>query len=36
MAETLTRERDQFFSLSPDMFCIVDLNSYFFEMNNIF
>ena len=36
MAETLTRERDQFFSLSPDMFCIVDLNSYFFEMNNTF
>lgn len=36
MAETLTRERDQFFSLSPDMFCIVDLNSYFFEMNQTF
>ncbi|MFO8141771.1 MAG: PAS domain S-box protein, partial [Marinobacter sp.] len=36
MAETLTRERDQFFSLSPDMFCIVDLNSYFFEVNNTF
>jgi PAS domain S-box-containing protein len=33
-AETLTRERDQFFSLSPDMFCIVDLNSHFFEINN--
>lgn len=36
MAETLTRERDQFFSLSPDMFCIVDLNTYFFETNNTF
>lgn len=36
MAETLTRKRDQFFSLSPDMFCIVDLNSYFFEVNNTF
>ena len=36
VAETLTRERDQFFSLSPDMFCIVDLNSYFFEVNNTF
>lgn len=35
-AETLTRERDQFFSLSPDMFCIVDLNSHFFEINNTF
>lgn len=33
MAEILTQERDQFFSLSPDMFCIIDLNSYFFEMN---
>lgn len=36
MAETLTRERDQFFSLSPDMFCIVDLNSHFFEVNTAF
>ncbi|NMT62944.1 PAS domain S-box protein [Marinobacter orientalis] len=36
MAETLMREREQFFSLSPDMFCIVDLNSYFFELNNAF
>lgn len=36
VAETLTRERDQFFSLSPDMFCIVDLNSHFFEVNNTF
>ncbi|WP_456489698.1 PAS domain-containing sensor histidine kinase [Marinobacter nauticus] len=36
VAETLTRERDQFFSLSPDMFCIVDLNSYFFEVNTSF
>lgn len=35
-AETLTRERDQFFSLSPDMFCIVDLSSHFFEINNTF
>jgi PAS domain S-box-containing protein len=32
-AELLMRERDQFFSLSPDMFCIVDLNSHFFEVN---
>ncbi len=32
-AETLMREREQFFSLSPDMFCIVDLNSNFFEVN---
>lgn len=29
VAETLAREREQFFSLSPDMFCIVDLNSHF-------
>jgi PAS domain S-box-containing protein len=36
VAETLTREREQFFSLSPDMFCIVDLNSHFFEMNQGF
>ncbi len=36
VAETLTRERDQFFSLSPDMFCIVDLNTNFFETNNTF
>jgi len=36
MAETLTRERDQFFSLSPDMFSIVDLNSHFFEVNTTF
>jgi PAS domain S-box-containing protein len=36
VAETLSRERDQFFSLSPDMFCIVDLNSHFFEVNNTF
>lgn len=36
VAETLMRERDQFFSLSPDMFCIVDLNSHFFELNNAF
>lgn len=36
MAETLTREREQFFSLSPDMFCIVDLNTYFFETNTAF
>lgn len=35
-AEILARERDQFFSLSPDMFCIVDLNSLFFEINNTF
>lgn len=35
-AETLSREREQFFALSPDMFCIVDLNSYFFEVNNTF
>ncbi|MGF2735737.1 PAS domain-containing sensor histidine kinase [Marinobacter sp. DUT-1] len=34
--ETLSRERDQFFSLSPDMFCIVDLNSHFFELNETF
>jgi PAS domain S-box-containing protein len=33
VAEILTQEREQFFSLSPDMFCIVDLNSYFFELN---
>ncbi|TKV69084.1 PAS domain S-box protein [Marinobacter panjinensis] len=36
VAETLMREREQFFSLSPDMFCIVDLNSHFFELNNAF
>lgn len=36
VAETLMRERDQFFSLSPDMFCIVDLNNHFFELNNAF
>lgn len=36
VAETLTRERDQFFSLSPDMFCIVDLNTNFFETNTTF
>lgn len=35
-AETLMRERDQFFSLSPDMFCIVDLNNHFFEVNRAF
>lgn len=35
-AEILVRERDQFFSLSPDMFCIVDLNSHFFEVNGGF
>jgi PAS domain S-box-containing protein len=35
-AEILVRERDQFFSLSPDMFCIVDLNSHFFEVNAAF
>lgn len=34
--ETLSRERDQFFALSPDMFCIVDLNSHFFELNETF
>ncbi|HLV76576.1 MAG TPA: PAS domain-containing protein [Marinobacter sp.] len=33
VAEILTQEREQFFALSPDMFCIIDLNSYFFEMN---
>lgn len=36
VAETLMREREQFFSLSPDMFCIVDLNSHFFELNEAF
>ena len=36
IAETLTRERNQFFSLSPDMFCIVDLNSLLFEVNQTF
>jgi len=36
VAETLNREREQFFSLSPDMFCIVDLNTYFFETNAAF
>lgn len=36
VAETLEREREQFFSLSPDMFCIVDLNSHFFELNKAF
>ncbi len=36
LAETLMREREQFFSLSPDMFCIVDLNSHFFELNDAF
>ncbi|MFN2362070.1 MAG: PAS domain S-box protein [Marinobacter sp.] len=36
VAETLMREREQFFSLSPDMFCIVDLNSHFFELNTAF
>jgi len=36
VAETLTRERNQFFSLSPDMFCIVDLDSLFFEVNQTF
>lgn len=35
-AEILTHEREQFFSLSPDMFCIVDLNSHFFEVNQSF
>jgi len=35
-AELLMHERDQFFSLSPDMFCIVDLNSHFFEVNRAF
>jgi PAS domain S-box-containing protein len=35
-AETLIRERDQFFSLSPDMFCIADLNNHFFEVNRAF
>lgn len=35
-AAALTRERDQFFSLSPDMFCIVDINSHFFEVNRAF
>lgn len=35
-AEILTREREQFFSLSPDMFCIVDLNNHFFEVNQTF
>lgn len=32
-AESLAREREQFFSLSPDMFCIVGLNGHFFEVN---
>lgn len=36
VAETLMREREQFFSLSPDMFCIVDLNSHFIEFNSAF
>ena len=36
VAEALTQERNQFFSLSPDMFCIVDLNSLFFEVNQTF
>lgn len=36
VAEILTRERNQFFALSPDMFCIVDLNSLFFEVNQTF
>lgn len=36
VAEALMKERDQFFSLSPDMFCIVDLNKLFFEVNNAF
>ncbi|MBC7183919.1 MAG: PAS domain S-box protein, partial [Marinobacter sp.] len=36
VAETLTREREQFFALSPDMFCIVDLNNHFFELNQGF
>ena len=36
MAELLMREREQFFSLSPDMFCIVDLESHFFELNKAF
>lgn len=35
-AEALMREREQFFSLSPDMFCIVDLNTRFFEVNQTF
>ena len=36
VAEILTQERNQFFALSPDMFCIVDLNSLFFEVNQTF
>lgn len=36
VAEALMREREQFFSLSPDMFCIVDLNTRFFEVNQTF
>ncbi|WP_297797674.1 PAS domain S-box protein [uncultured Marinobacter sp.] len=35
-AEVLSHEREQFFSLSPDMFCIVDLNNNFFELNQSF
>jgi PAS domain S-box-containing protein len=36
VAETLMCEREQFFSLSPDMFCIVDINGNFFELNRAF
>lgn len=36
VAEALAREREQFFSLSPDMFCIVDLKAHFFEVNQAF
>jgi PAS domain S-box-containing protein len=34
--QRLDRERKQFFSLSPDMFCIVDISGHFFELNNAF
>ncbi|WP_165495816.1 PAS domain S-box protein [Marinobacter halodurans] len=35
-AELLAKERQQFFSLTPEMFCIVDLNGLFFETNPAF
>lgn len=33
VAERLTREREKFFSLSPDMFCIVDQENCLYEVN---
>ncbi|WP_148861354.1 PAS domain-containing protein [Marinobacter fonticola] len=35
-AEVLAKEKQEFFSLTPEMFCIVDLNGLFFETNPAF